>query len=71
MADDAGPHYEVYQSENDELWYWRLRAGNNEIIAQGEGYTREEDAREGIGTFKVTAPVAPIIDNDEGDANAG
>lgn len=31
-------HPEVYQGEDGE-WRWRQRAGNGEIVAQGEGYT--------------------------------
>lgn len=29
-------------------WRWRVRSGNGEIVATGEGYTREEDARRGF-----------------------
>ena len=27
-----------YGKHRDSLWYWHIKSGNNEIIAQGEGY---------------------------------
>ncbi len=30
-----------YGRRCDRLWYWRVKAGNREIIAQGEGYKRK------------------------------
>lgn len=39
---------EIYEDEAGE-WRWRLKAGNNRIVADsGEGYTREHDAREAV-----------------------
>lgn len=38
---------EVYRSDHDGDWHWHRQAANGEIIAQGEGYTRREDARTG------------------------
>ena len=40
--------FEVFQSTSDHQWYWRLIAGNGEIVAQSEGYTRSEDAERGV-----------------------
>lgn len=39
-------HIEVYEREDGD-WGWRLFAGNNEIVAYGEGYTRKPDAERG------------------------
>jgi len=36
-------HVEVYTDEGGEF-RWRAVAGNNEIVAEGEAYTREYDA---------------------------
>jgi uncharacterized protein YegP (UPF0339 family) len=30
----------------DGLWYWHIKAGNGEIIAEGEGYEHKADARD-------------------------
>jgi uncharacterized protein YegP (UPF0339 family) len=44
---------EIYQSDNDmgapsEEWRWRVKAGNNEIVASGEGYGSKRDATRGF-----------------------
>jgi hypothetical protein len=54
---------EVYESgyrpempegmEPREDWRWRLKAGNGEIVASGEGYTAERDARRGFSAVAV------------------
>lgn len=31
-----------YGRRCDRLWYWRVKAGNREIVAQGEGYKRKQ-----------------------------
>ena len=41
------PRYEVFEDDAGE-WRWRLIAGNGEVVAQSEGYTRKEDAARGI-----------------------
>jgi hypothetical protein len=41
-------------------WRWRVRAGNGEIVASGEGYTREEDALRGFKTAAVAVLEASI-----------
>ena len=33
-------YFQKYQG-TDNQWYWRLRAGNNETVASGEGYATE------------------------------
>lgn len=33
--------YEIWKA-TDGNWYWHLKAGNNEIIATGEGYTTKQ-----------------------------
>ena len=38
--------FEIYESLG--LWYWRLRAGNNEIVAHGEGYVNRAGAEHAI-----------------------
>lgn len=35
-------HFQIYSSPNG--YRWRLRTANNEIVAQGEAYTRKRDA---------------------------
>lgn len=33
--------FEYWKSVKNKQWYWRIRAGNAEPIAQGEGYKRK------------------------------
>lgn len=52
MADTNVDHVEVYFSEQDQQWRWHAKAGNGEIVAQGEGHDRAEDAeRAADGVF--------------------
>jgi uncharacterized protein YegP (UPF0339 family) len=41
-------------------WRWRLRANNNEIVAQSEAYVSEYNARIGAQAVKRIAPGARI-----------
>jgi len=52
-------YYQVWQSSSNYLWYWHLKAANNEIIAQGEGYTSKAGALHAISLVKQShsAPV--------------
>lgn len=36
-------------------WRWRLKAGNNEIVASGEGHATERDADRAFRTMVVAA----------------
>ena len=46
--------YEYYRrlSLRGRHWYWRLRANNNEIVAQGEGYRNKADMLDAIDLVK-------------------
>lgn len=51
--------FDVYQAADGD-WHWRLVAGNGEIMATGEGYTRRRDAVRAIRTLKVAVYRAEI-----------
>ena len=60
--------YEIFEGE-DELWYWRLRAGNNKIIADGgQGYQKIESCFHGLNLVKNSrkAPVYAEYEIEEG-----
>ena len=45
--------FKYYQSTKDDLWYWRLRDGNNKIVADGaEGYSSEQAVKRAIENVK-------------------
>lgn len=52
----------VYQAPDG--WRWRLVAGNGEVVASGEAYTRKADAVRACRAFKVGAYRAPIAGED-------
>jgi uncharacterized protein YegP (UPF0339 family) len=36
-------YFEIWQNQQNKNWYWHLRAGNNQTIASGEGYSNKAD----------------------------
>ena len=53
--------FEIYKDKKGEF-RWRLRAGNNQIIASGEGYTSKAGCKKGIKSMRKNAPKAKIDD---------
>ncbi len=51
--------FELYQSGTE--WRWRLKGGNGEIIASGEGYTRKESAQIAVGLIMDTNRQTPFV----------
>lgn len=39
--------FEIFQGKNGQ-WFWRLKARNNQIVAQSEGYTRKHGAMRAV-----------------------
>lgn len=48
--------FEIFQGRNAQ-WYWRLKAKNNQIVAQSEGYTRKH------GAFRAACSVRGELKN--------
>ncbi len=55
------PRFEIFRGV-DGYFYFRLKAANNEIIAQSEGYVAKQGARNGIAAVKRDAPIAQVHD---------
>jgi uncharacterized protein YegP (UPF0339 family) len=51
--------FQVYE-DHDGQWRWRLKARNGEVVAQGESYTRREDAVRGVLDAKTAFAVDEI-----------
>lgn len=47
--------FELYQSEKSQEYYFRLKAGNGEIILGSEGYTTKAACENGIASVKKNA----------------
>jgi len=50
----SDPKFQVYKG-SDEQFYFRLRAGNGEVILASEGYTSEAGCQNGIESIKENA----------------
>lgn len=59
-------HFEIFQEKSLALgrirrWWWRLKAGNNEIMAGStEGYDSEQNVLRAIGRVKEEVAAAKI-----------
>jgi len=53
--------FEVYQGK-DNLYYWRLKAANGEIVSWGEGYSTKQGALDAVNWVKKNAPTAPVYE---------
>lgn len=42
----------IFEDEHGE-WRWHVKAANGEIVAEGESYTRREDAVRGLNDARV------------------
>lgn len=51
-------HAQLYRGA-DALWYWRVKAGNGETVAQGEGYL---DKRDALALLASRFPEVPVVE---------
>lgn len=50
------PKFQMFSSEVNSQYYYRLRSANGEIILNGEGYTSRQSCITGINSVKKNAP---------------
>lgn len=55
------PKFQIFKGKDDQF-YFRLKAGNGEIICIGEGYRSKQACQNGIDAIKRVAASAPIED---------
>ncbi len=53
--------FEVYQDKKGQ-YRFRLKAGNGQVIATGEGYTTKKACLNGIESIRKNAPDAKLHD---------
>ncbi len=51
------PKFQVFKSNANNEFYYRLRSINGEIILNGEGYKSKQSCFDGIASVKVNAPI--------------
>ena len=61
FATEKCPKFEVYKDKAGEFRF-RLKAGNGQIIATGEGYTTRANCINGIESVKKNAPDAEVVE---------
>ena len=61
FAAEKCPKFEVYKDKAGEFRF-RLKAGNGQIIATGEGYTTRTNCINGIESVKKNAPDAEVVE---------
>ena len=53
------PKFQIIKGKDDQ-YYFRLKAANGEIIANGEGYTTLQNCKKAIEVIKNIAKAAPV-----------
>lgn len=53
---------EVFQSDKNGEWYFRVVARNHKTVAQSEGYTRKADCFRGIEALKRAVEISEVVD---------
>jgi len=53
--------FEIYEDARGEFRF-RLKAGNGEIVATGEGYATKDGAKKGVEAVKRAAAEAAIVE---------
>lgn len=56
--DAPKPYWQLWQSQQDRLWYFHLVAANHKRIVWAEGYERREGAEEALKWVKYWADKA-------------
>lgn len=64
----SNPRFEIFDGRNNQ-YYFRLKAGNGEIIGQSEGYTQKHSAKEGISSVKINSLLDSRFEIFEGQNN--
>lgn len=54
--------YELFRSNQNTHYYFRLKAGNGEIILQSEGYLNKSGAQNGVESVRQHSPVDRFYD---------
>ena len=56
--------FEVYKDKKGE-YRFRLKAGNGEVVATGEGYKSKDGCLKGIASIQKNAATAKVVEVDE------
>jgi len=59
--------FEVFKSDKNNEFYFRLKAGNGEIILRSEGYTAKQNCLNGIASVKSNVTDDSNCDRKDGE----
>lgn len=59
------PRFRYFKSPRNKQWYWHYVAGNGEVMAQGEGYTRKASCKKAITRFREDVMMAEVSQVEE------
>ncbi|NRA52450.1 MAG: YegP family protein [Phaeodactylibacter sp.] len=57
--------FEIFQSENNEKFYFRLKAKNGQVILSSQGYANKSGAKNGIESVKKNSSNDDAFDRKE------
>ena len=63
------PKFQVFKSNFNSEYYYRLRSGNGEIILNGEGYKSKQSCYDGISSVKINSPINSRYDRKDSMSN--
>jgi len=63
------PKFQIFRSSANFQYYYRLRAGNGEIVLSGEGYVTKQSCLNGIASVKQNAPYDSRYERKDGYNN--
>ncbi len=68
---DTGYRFEYFQSNKNQEWYWRLKAGNHELMAiGGEGFSSKQSILDSMDNVRLEIGRAGIVfENPEDDTS--
>jgi uncharacterized protein len=60
------PKFQIFKSNNNAQYYFRLKAANGETVLGSEGYATNQSCRGGIASVKVNAPLDSRYERKDG-----
>lgn len=63
------PKFQIFKSNANNQFYYRLRSINGEIILNGEGYKSKQSCLDGISSVKINAPYDSRYERKDGVSN--
>lgn len=63
------PKFQIFKSNANAQYYFRLRANNGETVLSSEGYTTRQSCHAGIASVKGNAPIDSRYERKDAENN--